>query len=169
MFRQCAVTWGYGGITSEIGASFPNPNTKHDDSGPFLGISGSLDSIGGDNNLQVIIASYKPKVKCAEKITAPWLSVVSVFSQMEASKVQYKFGPEDTPGVEIGLPFYVTAGKWLPFHCCSFTVTGTDSIRRKSRQKKHDYCGQRRSNCNSLLVRDLGSSQLDCLHVYEDS
>lgn len=78
LLRQCVTQWGYGGIAWDI---------------------------GGDNQLKVVMASYKPNVKCNEDPAPPWKSVVNIFANMEASKEKYVFGPQGSSGVEVDLPW----------------------------------------------------------------
>ena len=100
-FRQCVTQWGYGGIAWDIGKSARR----------YLS-AGRLECLlGGDNQLQVIVASYKPYVKCNERPAPPWTSVVSIIANMEASKEKYVFGPKGSPGVEVELPWRLKASE----------------------------------------------------------
>ena len=100
-FRQCVTQWGYGGIASDIGKSAQR----------YLSAERLEFLLGGDNQLQVIVASYKPYVKCNESPAPPWRSVVHIFANIEASKEKYIFGPQGSPGVEVELPWRLTASE----------------------------------------------------------
>ncbi|KAL6717688.1 hypothetical protein ACLMJK_005603 [Lecanora helva] len=82
LIQQCAVKYGYGGSVSQI---------------------------GGDNNLEVIVSSYKPNVKCNRAPSPPWRSTVTIFAEMTATKNSEIFGPAGRPDVDVSLPFYLKA------------------------------------------------------------
>ena len=63
--------------------------------------------IGGDNQLNVIISSYKPNFKCNQDPAAPWATVVLIFAHMLASKNQQIFGREGAPEVDVPLPYQI--------------------------------------------------------------
>ena len=69
--------------------------------------------LGGDNKVDVIIADYKPNVKCDPTSTPgpPWNSSVSIFANMRASKQFRVFGKFGEPDVQEGLPLVLEAGK----------------------------------------------------------
>ncbi|KAL2040475.1 hypothetical protein N7G274_006918 [Stereocaulon virgatum] len=81
LFEACVVRSGYGGIAS-------NP--------------------GGDNNLEIAIASYNPNVRCDTSRTPgpPWRSCVNIFGDMRADKDPVVFGQR---GLEAQwrLPFFL--------------------------------------------------------------
>ncbi len=70
-------------------------------------------SAGGDNKVQVELAKYEPNIKCdtSSKPGPLWLSCVSVFSNMRASKQYRVFGSYDQPNIEEGLPLVLEAGE----------------------------------------------------------
>ncbi|KAL6714234.1 hypothetical protein ACLMJK_007657 [Lecanora helva] len=86
IFTECVVKYGYGGIANNIG-------------------------LGGDNNLAVIISSFKPTFKCNDNPAPPWISLVHIIADMYADKKQQMFGPRSAPGVEVPLP-YVIKAEW---------------------------------------------------------
>ncbi len=71
-----------------------------------------MGSAGGDNKVQVELAKYEPNIKCdtSSKPGPPWLSCVTVFSNMRASKQYRVFGSYDQPNIEEGLPLVLEAG-----------------------------------------------------------
>ncbi len=73
----------------------------------------SVQTLGGDNNINVAIANYKPNVKCdSTSTTGPaWNSCVQVFGNMRASKKFRVFGSAEDPGVEEILPLGLEGGK----------------------------------------------------------
>ena len=72
-----------------------------------------MSTLGGDNNVNVVIADYQPDVKCDSTSTPgpPWNSSVGIFAAMRASKRFRIFGPTGEPDVEEGLPLVLEAGK----------------------------------------------------------
>ena len=60
-----------------------------------------------------MIADYKPNVRCDATSTPgpPWTSVVSLFSNMRASKQFRVFGLLEEAGVQESLPLTLDAGK----------------------------------------------------------
>lgn len=73
------------------------------------------DTIGGDNKLNVIVASYKPNMRCNSFPGPPWSSCVSLFSEMPADKNRQTFGHLPHQRVQVQLPLTYTAGKILLF------------------------------------------------------
>ncbi len=69
--------------------------------------------IGGDNKVNVVIADYKPNVKCDISATdAPeWESCVTIFTSMRASKKIQVFGASEDEAVEEELPLVLEAGE----------------------------------------------------------
>lgn len=61
--------------------------------------------------MNVVFSSYKPRVKCNQHPAPPWQSTVNIFADMDASKGLAVFGRNGAPGVAVGLPFRVKAGK----------------------------------------------------------
>lgn len=68
---------------------------------------------GGDNKLDVTIASYKPNVRCNSSPGPPWQSCISLFSDMQADKNRRTFGHLPDQRVQVGLPVTYKAGKNL--------------------------------------------------------
>lgn len=72
--------------------------------------------IGGDNNVYVAIADYKPNIKCdTSSDTGPtWESCVTIFVNMRANKQPRIFGFSEDPLVEEPLPLILEAckGAW---------------------------------------------------------
>lgn len=70
-------------------------------------------TLGGDNNVNVVIASYKPNVQCDRSRTLgpPWNSTVAIFASMRANKRFRVFGMNGAPEVEEGLPLVLEASK----------------------------------------------------------
>lgn len=68
---------------------------------------------GGDNNLDVMIASYKPNVRCNTFSAPSWNSCVSIFSNMNAAKTRQTFGHLPDQRVQVRLPVTYKAGKNL--------------------------------------------------------
>lgn len=67
---------------------------------------------GGDNNLAVILSTYKPKIQCGSAQTfsdAP--SCEGLLADMPASAAKVLFGPDDVPGVREPLPQLIASGK----------------------------------------------------------
>lgn len=66
----------------------------------------NLITLGGDNNINVAIASYKPNVKCDPTSTPgpAWNSCVAIFANMRATKQARVFGYAEDTGVEEELP-----------------------------------------------------------------
>ncbi len=64
--------------------------------------------------MQVELAKYEPNIKCdtSSKPGPPWLSCVTVFSNMRASKQYRVFGSYDQPDIEEGLPLVLEAGEY---------------------------------------------------------
>lgn len=118
MLQACVVERGIGGEAYNIGKSYDHvmspsifrllPGMKH---GPCLPCNNMV--IGGDNKVNVVIADYKPKVKCDVQATeAPeWLACVTIFISMKASKKVQIFGASDDEAVEQELPLVLEAGK----------------------------------------------------------
>lgn len=77
LFQECVVKRGMGGIAGDI---------------------------GGDNNLDVMIASYKPNVRCNTFSAPSWNSCVSIFSNMNAAKTRQTFGHLPDQRVQVRLP-----------------------------------------------------------------
>lgn len=73
---------------------------------------------GGDNNLDVFIASYKPSVRCNSFPGPPWNSCISIFSDMHADKNRQMFGHLPDQRVQVRLPISYKAGKILPLLLC---------------------------------------------------
>ncbi|CAF9905584.1 MAG: hypothetical protein ALECFALPRED_001037 [Alectoria fallacina] len=75
------------------------------------GMGGMAYDIGGDNNLGVAIANYKPNIKCDSTSAAGplWKSCVAVFANMKATKQARIFGYSGDPGVDEGLPLVLEA------------------------------------------------------------
>lgn len=70
---------------------------------------------GGDNKLDVVIASYSPSVRCSSVSGPPWQSCVSILSNMRADKNRKTFGHVPDGRVEVRLPYTFEAGETLPF------------------------------------------------------
>ena len=70
-------------------------------------------NLGGDNKVDVIIADYKPNVRCDQTSAPgpPWNSSVSIFANMRASKQFRVFGKPGGPDVQESLPLGLVAGK----------------------------------------------------------
>ncbi len=51
------------------------------------------------------MASYIPHVKCNDSPAPPWISVVKIFANIEASKEKYVFGRKGGSEVEVELPW----------------------------------------------------------------
>ncbi|KAL2048691.1 hypothetical protein N7G274_000603 [Stereocaulon virgatum] len=96
IFDTCVKHYGYGGIAANI---------------------------GGDNNLEVAIASYKPNVKCARNtFTRPlWRSCVDLFTLMRADRDIISFGQRKVEGVDVQLPFVIKS----PDNRCQVKVDST--------------------------------------------
>lgn len=68
------------------------------------GMGGIVGNIGGDNKLDVIIASYKPDLRCNTLPAPAWSSCVSILAEMQADKNRQTFGHLPDPRVQIRLP-----------------------------------------------------------------
>ncbi|MCJ1451984.1 hypothetical protein MMC28_002324 [Mycoblastus sanguinarius] len=70
------------------------------------GLGGIAAKTGGDNNLNVVIASYRPTVRCDRTSTAgpPWESCIKVFAAMNADRAPLVFGDPQDPRVQVPLP-----------------------------------------------------------------
>lgn len=68
------------------------------------GMGGIAGNIGGDNKLDVTIASYKPNVRCNSSPGPPWQSCISLFSDMQADKNRRTFGHLPDQRVQVRLP-----------------------------------------------------------------
>lgn len=68
------------------------------------GIGGIVGDIGGDNKLDVIVASYKPNVRCNSFRSPSWNSCVNILSEMRADKNRQVFGHLPDQRVQIRLP-----------------------------------------------------------------
>lgn len=67
---------------------------------------------GGDNNLQVVLSSLKPTVKCDKSTPGPeFLSCSDILSKMGTSKENVTFGRRAGPGVDLILPSYLLSSK----------------------------------------------------------
>lgn len=78
---------------------------------------------GGDNKLNVTIASYKPNVRCSSLSGPPWRSCVSILSNMHADKNRQTFGHVPDGRVKVRLPYRYEAGEtfcFLIFASCLF-------------------------------------------------
>lgn len=68
--------------------------------------------LGGDNNLQVVLGSLKPTVKCDRSSPGPaFLSCSDILAKMDTSKENVTFGRRAGPGVERTLPAYLLSSK----------------------------------------------------------
>ncbi len=68
---------------------------------------------GGDNKLDVVIASYKPNVRC-NSFPGPLLaSCISIFSGMHVDKWRHMFGHKPDPRAEVQSPITYTSGEVL--------------------------------------------------------
>ena len=69
--------------------------------------------LGGDNKVNVAIASYKPNIKCDSTSTPgpAWNSCVAVFVNMRAAKPARIFGYAEDPLVEEILPLTLEGRK----------------------------------------------------------
>ena len=75
--------------------------------------SQNLSTLGGNNNINVVIADYKPNVKCDSTSTPgpAWASCVAIFANMRATKQARVFGYSGDPSVEEELPLVLEGGK----------------------------------------------------------
>jgi len=118
MLQACVVERGIGGEAYNIGKSYDHvmspsisrllPGMKHRSCLPCNNMV-----IGGDDKVNVVIADYKPKVKCDVQATeAPeWLACVTIFTNMKASRKVQIFGASEDEAVEQELPLVLEAGK----------------------------------------------------------
>ena len=137
MLQVCVVERGMGGIALKIGEcpgtqAAPSALELASERIRYLDLFDSLISFflsffwkseslsqtslplpGGDNNIDVVMAIYKPNVKCDPTSTAgpPWGSCVAVFASMRASKRIRVFGFQGDPNVEEELPLVLEGGK----------------------------------------------------------
>ncbi|KAF6228107.1 hypothetical protein HO133_007835 [Letharia lupina] len=73
---------------------------------------GIATNIGGDNNLAVILSTYKPKIQCGSAQTfSDASSCEGLLADMPASTAKVLFGPDDVPGVREPLPQLIASGK----------------------------------------------------------
>jgi len=118
--------------------------------------------------VQVELAKYEPNIKCdtSSKPGPPWLSCVTVFSNMRASKQYRVFGSYDQPNVEEGLPLVLEAGKSANLSDTLTVTLNTSCICARGRQmpsRDHHH----RSHIHALkLVRDLGRRGRHHEHVH---
>lgn len=75
--------------------------------------------VGGDNHLDVVIASYEPRVRC-DRTTGvkgpPWESCLLINSDMKASRERRVFGfKRADPRVQDGLPHIYKASMVVGF------------------------------------------------------
>ncbi|KAM0805897.1 hypothetical protein BDR22DRAFT_816768 [Usnea florida] len=76
------------------------------------GIGGIAENVGGDNKLNVVIASYEPRVRCDRTAVKgpPWESCLLIGLDMEASKERMVFGNKAAdPRVQVNLPMVYKA------------------------------------------------------------
>ena len=105
MIQQCVVKYGYGGIVSQIGKlTIANSGLLY-----MMTLTPNIWT-GGDNNLEVIVAPYKPNVKCTKSPSPHWRSTISIFADMIATKKVETFGREDSLDIDVPLPFYLKQG-----------------------------------------------------------
>ncbi|KAL2055746.1 hypothetical protein ABVK25_003990 [Lepraria finkii] len=76
------------------------------------GVGGVAADIGGDNNLLVVMASYKPNIRCdrSQSPGPPFQSCVNIWSDMDTSQERRIFGHVTDSGVQQELPFDYLAG-----------------------------------------------------------
>lgn len=67
---------------------------------------------GGDGNVAVIVAKFKPQVTCRGLIP-DWFSCNAILYKMDASLDLHFFGPPSDPRTQIGLPATIIAGMSL--------------------------------------------------------
>lgn len=73
--------------------------------------------LGGDNHLNIVIADYKPNVRCDRTPTPgpPWESCLAIAADMSASRDRKVFGDKSRdPRVEVNLPHYYKASTFDP-------------------------------------------------------
>ncbi|KAF6239980.1 hypothetical protein HO173_001588 [Letharia columbiana] len=72
---------------------------------------GIATNIGGDDNLAVILSTYKPKIQCGSAQTfSDASSCEGLLADMPASTAKVLFGPDDVPGVREPLPQLIASG-----------------------------------------------------------
>lgn len=119
LLQTCVVERGMGGVAFNIGECptmiiLPFEFSASMEDLNFERIPLKITStLGGDNNVNVVIASYRPNVQCDTTPTLgpPWNSTVAIFSSMRASKRFRVFGINGAPEVEEGLPLVLEAGE----------------------------------------------------------
>ena len=81
------------------------------------GIGGIAENVGGDNKINVVIATYEPRVRCDRTAVKgpPWESCLLISLDMEASKERMVFGNKAAdPRVQVNLPVIYKASMFEP-------------------------------------------------------
>lgn len=71
-------------------------------------------SLGGDNNLNVVITDYEPHVRCDKSTTSgpPWESCLLILSDMAATVDRKVFGVKRQDArVEVNVPYFLKASE----------------------------------------------------------
>ena len=73
--------------------------------------------LGGDNNLDVIITTYEPNIRCgAQDVFRDSPGCGQILAEMPASTEKVRSGPDGLPGVQEQLPQLFVAGE-LTLRC----------------------------------------------------
>ncbi len=70
-------------------------------------------SVGGDNQLRVVLSTYQPNVQCRGTIGPEWNSCKDILGDMPAGKPRITFGPRADKSVQQGLPVIYNSGEKL--------------------------------------------------------
>ena len=68
-----------------------------------------LTFVGGDGNVAVVVAKFKPQVTC-RGVIPEWFSCNAILYKMEAGLDLHFFGPQSDPRTQVGLPAVIIAG-----------------------------------------------------------
>ena len=113
LLQTCVIERGVGGMGFNIGK--PRKVTMQCET-RFVHLLMSslidLEYVGGDNKVEVVLASYKPNIKCdtSSAPKPPWDSCTGLFSNMRADETYRIFGPNDQENIQVGLPLILETG-----------------------------------------------------------
>lgn len=79
---------------------------------------------GGDDKINIVVASYKPDVRCNSASGPPWDSCLDIFDSMPADKNRHMFGHLPDQRVQTGLPMTYQSRKIPHAHFPSFAHLG---------------------------------------------
>ena len=95
---ECVFSPSSGGIAMDIGRLSSSLKNRSD-----------LNRTGGDGNVAVVVAKFKPQVTC-RGVIPDWFSCNAILYKMDASLDLHYFGPPSDPRTQVGLPATIIAG-----------------------------------------------------------